>query len=172
MKFYFFFISLLLFGRLAGQTPLSYVNPFIGTAPATTGSAKEHGAGSEEKGQTYPAIGRPFGMTQWTLDQNNRGEMYFTYYYNDRYITGFRGAMDERQLHTGLWQCTLMPFTTSRPDTLTKNSCLKVSHKNETASPAYYRVLLDNSGIVAELTGSVRSGIMRFTFPGRTEAIF
>ena len=169
MKFYFFFISLLLFGRLAGQTPLSYVNPFIGTAPATTGSAKEHGAGSEEKGQTYPAISWPFGMTQWTPETRTTEEKCISpYYYNDRYITGFRGShWMSGSCTQDYGSATLMPFTTSRPDTLTKIPVSRFSHKNETASPAYYRVLLDNSGIVAELTGSVRSGIMRFTFPGK-----
>jgi predicted alpha-1,2-mannosidase len=63
---------------------------------------------------------------------------------------------------------TLMPFTTGKPDTLKRAPVSKFSHKNEIASPAYYRLLLDNSGVVAELTGSVRSGMMRFTFPGKT----
>ena len=65
---------------------------------------------------------------------------------------------------------TLMPFTSSKPDTLTRAPVSKYSHKNEIASPAYYRVLLDNSDIVAELTGSVRSGMMRFTFPGKNRS--
>ena len=41
---------LLLYGLLlSGQSPLQYVNPLIGTAPATTQSAIIHGAGTEEK---------------------------------------------------------------------------------------------------------------------------
>ena len=63
---------------------------------------------------------------------------------------------------------TLMPFTTGLTDTLKKAPVAKFSHRNETSSPGYYRLLLDNSGIIAELTGSVRSGMMRFTFPGKT----
>ncbi len=52
---------------LYSQAPLQYVNTLIGTAPATTESARKHSeAGSELRGQTFPAVGRPFGMTQWT----------------------------------------------------------------------------------------------------------
>ncbi len=53
-----------------------------------------------------------------------------------------------------------------RPDTVTKSPVSSYNHINEVSTPAYYSVLLNNSGITAELTGSVRSGIMRFTFPG------
>jgi putative alpha-1,2-mannosidase len=87
-------ILLLLFDfLLSAQSPFQYVNPLIGTAPATTESAKRHGAGTEEKGQTYPATGRPFGMTQWTPETRTTEEKCVSpYYYNDKYITGFRGS--------------------------------------------------------------------------------
>jgi putative alpha-1,2-mannosidase len=53
---------------------INYVDPLIGTAPATTQSAKLHSeAQSELKGQTFPAVGVPFGMTHWTP----RGKMHF-----------------------------------------------------------------------------------------------
>lgn len=155
---------------LNAQDFVKYVDPLIGTAPAKTESALRHGAGSEEKGQTYPAVGRPFGMTQWTPEtRTTEIKCISPYYYNDKFITGFRGS------HWMSGSCTqdygsmtIMPFTTSNPDTLKHIPSSKFSHKNETATPAYYKVLLDNSDIVAELTGNVRSGIMRFTFPGKT----
>jgi predicted alpha-1,2-mannosidase len=155
---------------LNAQDFVKYVDPLIGTAPAKTESALRHGAGSEEKGQTYPAVGRPFGMTQWTPEtRTTEIKCISPYYYNDKFITGFRGS------HWMSGSCTqdygsmtIMPFTTANPDTLKHIQSSKFSHKNETATPAYYKVLLDNSGIVAELAGNVRSGIMRFTFPGKT----
>jgi predicted alpha-1,2-mannosidase len=154
----------------AAQSPLQYVNPLIGTAPATTESAKRHGAGTEEKGQTYPATGRPFGMTQWTPETRTTEEKCISpYYYNDKYITGFRGShWMSGSCTQDYGSATLMPFTTTKPDTLTRAPVSKFSHKNETSSPAYYSVLLDNSGVFAEIIGSVRSGMMRFTFPGKT----
>ena len=168
---YIVFISFMFYTQwLNAQPALQYVNTLIGTAPATTESAKRHGAGTEEKGQTFPAVGRPFGMTQWTPEtRTTEDKCVSPYYYNDKIITGFRAS------HWMSGSCTqdygsttIMPFTTSKPDTLKFAPVSKFNHKNETASPAYYRLQLDNYGITAELTGSVRSGLLRFTFPGKT----
>jgi predicted alpha-1,2-mannosidase len=166
-----FILLLLLFPTIAiAQVPLKYVDPMIGTGVAKTLSAVRHSeTGSENKGQTYPAVGRPFGMTQWTPETGTtENKCLSPYYYNDKFITGFRGS------HWMSGSCTqdygsmtLMPFTTGKPDTLAHNPVSKFSHKNEISTPAYYSVLLDNSGILAELAGSVRSGMMRFTFPGK-----
>ncbi|MDP2059259.1 MAG: GH92 family glycosyl hydrolase, partial [Flavobacteriaceae bacterium] len=43
---------------------------------------------------------------------------------------------------------------------------LSFSHKNELASPGYYRVKLDN-GILAELTATMHVGVHRYTFPDK-----
>jgi predicted alpha-1,2-mannosidase len=152
------------------QPPIQYVNTLVGTAPATTESAKRHGSGTEEKGQTFPAVGRPFGMTQWTPETRTTEEKCVSpYYYNDKYITGFRGShWMSGSCTQDYGSATIMPFTTSRPDTLKNAPVTRFSHKNETASPACYRLLLDSYGITAEVSGSVRSGMMRFTFPGKT----
>jgi len=49
-------------GITLAQVPLKYVDPMIGTGPAKTLSAVRHSeAVSENKGQTYPAVGRPLG---------------------------------------------------------------------------------------------------------------
>jgi len=165
------FLVILLPSAALSQIPLKYVDPLIGTGPARTVSALKHSeSGSEDKGQTFPAVGRPFGMTQWTPEtRTTEIKCISPYYYNDKYITGFRGS------HWMSGSCTqdygsvtLMPFTTGKPDTLSHEPVSKYNHKNETASPAYYRVELDNSDVIAELTGSVRSGMMRFTFPGKS----
>lgn len=41
----------------------------------------------------------------------------------------------------------------------------KFDRKNEVAQPGYYKVLLDNYGITAELTATKRVGFQRYTFP-------
>lgn len=149
------------------QTPLQYVDPLIGTAPANTISAKRHSeSGSEDKGQTFPGVGRPFGMTQWTPEtRTSEIKCISPYYYNDKFITGFRGS------HWMSGSCTqdygsftLMPFTSLRPDTIKRSPVSAFNHDKETSTPAYYRLLLE-SGIEAELTASVRTGLIRFTFP-------
>jgi len=150
------------------QELLSYVDPLIGTAPATTESARKHSeAGSELKGQTFPAVGRPNGLTQWTPETRpTEAKCISPYYYTDQRLTGFRGS---RWMSGSCTQdygsVTLMPFTTARPDTLRGRPSSRFRHETETATPAYYRVQLDDFGITAELTGSLRSGLLRFSFP-------
>jgi predicted alpha-1,2-mannosidase len=39
------------------------------------------------------------------------------------------------------------------------------THENETAQPAYYKVLLEDDSILAELTATTRVGFHRYTFP-------
>jgi predicted alpha-1,2-mannosidase len=152
------------------QQPIQYVDPLIGTAPASTESARKHSeAGSELKGQTFPAVGRPFGMTQWT-PETRRTELkcISPYYYTDKYITGFRGShWMSGSCTQDYGSATVMPFTAQMPDTIKSPPSSRFSHKNETASPSYYRLLLDSYNIAAEITGSVRSGMMRFTYPGK-----
>ncbi|HOO99081.1 MAG TPA: GH92 family glycosyl hydrolase [Bacteroidales bacterium] len=157
----------------SGQDHVSYVDPLIGTAPAATISALRHSESvSEDKGQTFPAVGRPFGMTQWTPEtRTTEIKCISPYYYNDKQITGFRGS------HWMSGSCTqdygsmtIMPFTSANPSSLTASPSSSFSHANEIATPAYYRVFLDDYQIEAELTGSVRSGIMRFTFPGTSQS--
>ena len=47
-------------------TAIDHIDPLIGTAVASTPSAIKHSvSGSELRGQTYPAVGVPHGMTQW-----------------------------------------------------------------------------------------------------------
>lgn len=169
-------VSLILFliisSRVASQPLIQYVNPFIGTAPATTESARRHGAGTEAKGQTFPAVGRPFGMTQWTPEtQTTEIKCVSPYYYDDKYITGFRGShWMSGSCTQDYGSATLMPFTTGKPDTLSMAPVSKFNHRSEEASPAYYKVDLSSFRITAEIAGSVRSGIMQFSYPGRTES--
>ncbi|MGC8624538.1 MAG: GH92 family glycosyl hydrolase [Phycisphaerae bacterium] len=50
-----------------------------------------------------------------------------------------------------------------------KGYCSRFSHRHETARAGYYSVLLEDSGIVAELTATARCGLHRYTFPGGTQ---
>ena len=164
-----FFLLLLLPNALFAQTPIQFVDPLIGTAPATTESARKHSeAGSELKGQNFPGVGRPFGMTQWTPEtRTTEDKCVSPYYYNDKLITGFRGT------HWMSGSCTqdygsvtLMPFAAANPDTV-KNPVSEFNHTTETASPAYYSLLLERFNIKTELTAHVRSGMLKVSFPGK-----
>jgi predicted alpha-1,2-mannosidase len=125
--------------------------------------------GTASEGQTFPATGVPFAMTQWT-PQTRAGEVKCVapYYSADTRIQGFRGS------HFLSGSCaqdygsfTLMPLNdSSKLDDVERSSAFQRS--SEKARPYLYSVDLADSGIHAEITGSERSGMMRFRFaPGR-----
>ena len=161
-------LFLLLFfipASVLGQSLIQYVDPLIGTAPATTESAKRHSeAGSELRGQTFPAVGRPFGMTQWTPETRpTEAKCVVPYYYNDEYITGFRGShwMDG-SCTQDYGTVTIMPFYTENIDTVQSCPTATLNHRNENAKPNYYSISLTE--VDTEIAGSVRSGFFRFMY--------
>ena len=149
-----------------GVKPVDLVDPLIGTAVATTPSAIKHSvSGSELRGQNYPAVGVPHGMTQWTPEtQATELKCKPPYYYEDSVITGFRGT------HWMSGSCTqdygsvtLMPFTGQvNTDPYIRGSVYQKT--SETAKPNYYQVTLDKYGIDVELAALSRAGILKFTF--------
>jgi predicted alpha-1,2-mannosidase len=121
--------------------------------------------GTEREGQTYPAVGVPFAMTNWT-PQTRAGEIkcIAPYYFTDTRIQGFRGS------HFLSGSCvpdygsvTLMPGDGElRTDAIERSSGF--GRESERATPYEYRVDLSDSNISAQITGTKRSGIMHFQF--------
>ncbi|MEQ9437678.1 MAG: GH92 family glycosyl hydrolase [Cyclobacteriaceae bacterium] len=145
--------------------PLSYVNPLIGTAPSTTETAQMHSeAGSELKGQTFPATGVPFGMTQWTPQTRATEEKCMSpYYYQDSLMQGFRGS---RWMSGSCTQdygsVTIMP-TTGALQVQAEARASVFSHDTEITTPSYYAVTLTDYQIRAEVTATSRAAMLRFT---------
>src|SRR5262245_35465459 len=79
---------------LHSQDLVQYVQPFSGTAPSTTTAALKHSeAGSEKNANTIPAVGLPFGMTQWTPQTRaTETKCIPPFFYKDSLINGFRGT--------------------------------------------------------------------------------
>jgi predicted alpha-1,2-mannosidase len=135
----------------AAVDPYRLVDPRIGTA---------------NEGQTYPVVGMPFGMTGWTPEtQPTEDKCLSPYYDKDPKLTGFRGS------HWLSGSCTQDYGTVTVMPTV---GALKVSpqaraslfrHATEVMSPAYYSVMLDEYRTRVELTGTMRSGMLRITFP-------
>jgi predicted alpha-1,2-mannosidase len=125
--------------------------------------------GTSADGQTFPATGVPFAMTQWT-PQTRAGEVKCVapYYVADTRIQGFRGS------HFLSGSCaqdygsfTVMPLNDSAKLGDVERSS-GFSHASEQVHPYLYRVDLADSGIHAEITGAERSGMMQFRFrPGQ-----
>lgn len=162
-----FFIPLVIsLASVSGTTsPIDYVETRIGTDHAVTHTAGMFGKGTEELGQTLPAVLEPHGMNFWTPQtRDTERKCVAPYYYSDNRLMGFRNS------HWIVGGCTqdygsmtLMPLgTTLRTDPQERAS--RFSHDTEVATPAYYAVDLDDEGLKAEMTGRSRSAIFRFTY--------
>lgn len=151
--------------QVAAGGLLSYVNTMTGTSSSNTISAGLFGKGSEEHGQTLPAVLVPHGMNTWTPQtRNSEKKCVAPYYYTDSLFLGFRNS---HWLVGGCTQdygsMTITPqFGKLRTGDTEKGS--RFRHIDEISQPNYYSVLLRDEGIRAELTGKSRSSIMRFTF--------
>ncbi len=153
---------------LAQQNLIQYVNPLIGT---------------QRMGHTYPGATVPFGMVQLSPDTDTisyekdgkyNGAVYAYcagYQYDDPTIVGFSHTHFSGTGHSDLGDFLIMPTaghlqlnpgTASRPESGYRSA---YSHKNEVAQPDYYKVLLDDQGILAELAATTRVGFHRYTFP-------
>jgi predicted alpha-1,2-mannosidase len=163
-----------------GSEPASFVDPFIGTSPNPYTKIGY----TFDTGNVFPGAVCPRGMVAWSPDTTHKDKVAGGYWYPDKYIEDFslthfsgRGVPCLKDIgFVPLVQpVTVSPGTAS---TLPGKSIpvppegpysLGFSHSNETASPGYYRVKLDN-GIVTELTATPRTGLANFTFPAEAQA--
>jgi predicted alpha-1,2-mannosidase len=134
-----------------------YVDPFVGTG---------------SHGHTFPGATLPFGMVQLSPDTRLTGwDGCSGYHYSDHIIYGFSHTHLSGTGISDYGDILLMPMAGEpQLDALVdgktdKGYASPFSHQNETASPGYYSVLLDDGRIKAELTTTNRVGFHRYTFP-------
>lgn len=153
------------------ESSIHFVDTRVGSASSVTKQAGRFGKGSEEYGQTIPAVLEPNGMNFWTPQtRDTELKCIAPYYYEDSVIQGFRNS---HWINGGCTQdygsMTLMPlFGTLKTDTKTRGSVF--SHDQEIATPTYYSVYLEDYGIKAEMTGRSRSAIFKFTYDSEGDA--
>lgn len=142
-----------------------YVDPFIGTGG---------------DGHTFPGAVVPFGMVQLSPDTDSvlrgvdpQAEIYKRcagYHWDDTTIVGFSHTHFSGTGHSDLGDLLMMPITgqvklepgsTSNPDSGYRS---RFSHRNESAKPGYYQVLLEDYKVNAELTATARVGMHKYTF--------
>ncbi|PTS98716.1 alpha-mannosidase [Pedobacter sp. HMWF019] len=157
---YLIMLAFLFFvGTAKSQTKLTqYVDPFIGTGG---------------HGHTFPGATVPFGMVQLSPDNPKKGTSAWDwtsgYNYSDHTITGF-SHMHLSGTGIGDWyDISVMPQIKLTTDTADHGQ-VTFDHKNESASPGYYRVKMDN-GINVALTASERCGFHSYTFPAHTQPV-
>ena len=132
-----------------------YVNPFIGAA---------------DNGHTFPGATTPFGMIQTSPVTGAVGWRYCSEYMNsDSIIWGFTqthlsgtGCMD-------LGDLLVMPATGERTRAWNGYRS-RFSKDQESATPGYYSVLLEDPNVKAELTASTRAAFHRYTYNNADQA--
>ncbi|HEX5024958.1 MAG TPA: glycoside hydrolase domain-containing protein, partial [Agriterribacter sp.] len=153
----FLLLPLLLSEILLGQDVLKYVDPEIGTA--------------HSRWFFYTPAAVPYGMAKLAPSTNG--------HYGNR--SGWEAVgYDTRQnsiegfVHFHEWQIGGVCFMPTagplqvKPGELENPSSgyrSRFDRKNQVAEPGYYKVLLDDYGITAELTATKRVGFHRYTFP-------
>ncbi len=147
--------------------PASYVNPFIGTGVAPTHQERDPGSIS---GNVFPGASLPHGMVQWSPDTTNAAG---GYRYFQSSIRGFSLTHFSGRGCSSYQDIPFMPF--NGPITIspvhTSAYASTFSHNNEEASPGYYRVYLNSSGIDVALTVTLRTGFGQFTYPPSSQSV-
>ena len=143
---------------------LCSLSTMVGTAPANTKTAGLFGKGSEEHGQTMPAVLTPNGQNFWT-PQTRAGETkcLAPYYYTDGRLQGFRNS------HWTSGSCT-QDYGSFTIATLSghlrkgaRERATRFSHKDEVSHPHYYAVHLPEEHLKVEMTASSHASILRIT---------
>ena len=169
-KLYIYAVLFSLQPAIFAQRPenyVRYVDPLIGT---------------QKMGHTFPGATVPFGSVQLSPDTDqqphNIGGKYNPdaykycagYQYDDASIVGFSHTHFSGTGHSDLGDFLIMPTVGplqlepgSKEDPSTGFRS-KFSHTNETAEAGYYKVLLDDPNVLAEMTATTRVGFHQYTF--------
>jgi predicted alpha-1,2-mannosidase len=159
-----------IFGLIVGQlgdstvfggepTPLESARPMVGTA---------------DHGHTYPGATVPFGMIQ--LSPDTRLESWdgcSAYHYSDSAILGFSHTHLSGTGCSDLGDIRFTPLGTDIPKMEKDGYHLRFSHSDETATPGYYKVKLQDPKIEVELTATPHAGFHKYVFPaGQVARLF
>jgi predicted alpha-1,2-mannosidase len=130
--------------------------------------------GTGAHGHAYPGAIVPFGMVQLSPDTPIRGwDGSSGYHYSDSAIRGFShthlagtgvGCLGDVLLMPTVGEVHLEAGSPGRGYTS------RFAHADETATPGYYRVFLQDPKVTAELTATARCGFHKYTFPGTDQA--
>jgi putative alpha-1,2-mannosidase len=132
-----------------------FIDPFIGTGG---------------HGHTYPGAVVPFGMVQLSPDTRLTGwDGCSGYYYSDTVVYGFSHTHLSGTGIADYCDILFMP-TTGTPKFKNTDYQSGFKKKNETASPGYYKTLLNKYNIGVELTATTRVGMHRYNFPKSQQA--
>ena len=157
--------------RLARRSQrVAALNTMVGTDKAVMPSASIYAQGTEQQGQTIPAVLEPNGQNFWTPQtRDTEQKCVAPYYYGDTRWMGFRNS---HWINGGCTQDYGSFTLTMLGDSLRttpEQRATPFEHSGEESHPDYYSVKLPWEHITAELTGRSHSAIMRFTCDGPTK---
>ncbi|NJD17806.1 MAG: glycoside hydrolase family 92 protein, partial [Gemmatimonadetes bacterium] len=132
--------------------------------------------GTGGHGHTYPGATVPIGMVQVGPDNGRTGWDWSTgYHWSDSVLTGFSHTHLSGTGIGDLLDVLVMPVTGAvdlsserGPDGM-RPYADRLDHAQESASPGYYAVTLQRSGIAVELTATPRVGFHRIRYPEGVE---
>ena len=138
-----------------------HVNPLIGTGG---------------HGHTFPGATVPFGFVQLSPDTRiDNWDGSSGYHYSDNVIYGFShthlsgtGIPDYADILFAPY-VSEKNFFDANPEDTKNGYASKFSHEKEKAEPGYYSAVLEDEGILAEMTATKRVGLHRYTFPEESE---
>jgi predicted alpha-1,2-mannosidase len=154
-----FMALLLLQQSFAQPSPVDWVNPLMGTDSKPSFS----------NGNTYPVIGRPWGMHYWVPQTGSNGDGW-QYAYSADKIVGFKQTHQPSPWMNDYGQFSIMPVTGSLQFTEAGRASW-FSHKAETAKPYRYSVYLADAAVTAAFTATERAALFTFTYP-KTDSAF
>jgi len=157
-----FTLFCLIFGLSTGWSQskavyTKYVNPFVGTAPLTDpkilGYELPQGWRSWA-GLTFPGSSLPNAMVQLSpITEYGSGA---GYEYEDDRIYGFTHT---NKGHWNLCNIPILPLSNAK-----KKFGSRFSHKNESASPGFYQVYLEDYEVNVKLTSTLRCGYHQYHY--------
>ncbi|WP_345990978.1 GH92 family glycosyl hydrolase [Chryseobacterium sp. Chry.R1] len=155
MKFLFSTLFLLLNALIFGQnpSPADYVNPLMGTQSKP----------SLSNGNTYPAIGLPWGMNIWTPQTGKMGDGW-AYTYDADKIRGFKQTHQPSPWMNDYGAFAIMPGV-GKLRFKEEDRASWFSHKAEIAKPYFYSVYLADINVTTEFTPTERAAFFKFDFP-------
>lgn len=139
--------------------PVELVNPLMGTQSKP----------SLSNGNTYPAIGVPWGMNMWTPQTGKMGDGW-AYTYDADKMRGFKQTHQPSPWMNDYGAFAIMPVT-GKLKFSDDDRASWFSHKSEISKPYYYSVYLADHNVTTELTPTERAAQFRFTFP-KTDSAF
>ncbi|MEG2061505.1 MAG: GH92 family glycosyl hydrolase [Alistipes sp.] len=127
--------------------------------------------GSGGHGHVFVGASVPFGAIQAGPQNIHKGWDWCSgYHHSDSIVIGFSHTHLSGTGCTDMGDVLIMPFvgelrSTRGQQNDIKGSCSSYySHKNESVSPGYYSLLMDND-VRAEMTTSTRTALHRITYP-------